>query len=171
MDIKNSIEKAKDFALKRLIEFIGVLILGFSIFIFTALISYSPNDPNFIFPKNQEINNILGFNGSIGADFLLQSIGLISYFLPITLIFLSITIIYQKKLIQILNCLFYIVCYSIVGTIFLAQFYKDTFFLIINGNGGFVGSYFYDEIFFKVVNLNPVISYYLRHQRAQILYL
>ena len=47
--------------------------------------------------KNQEINNILGINGSIGADFLLQSIGLISYFLPITLIFLSITIIYQKK--------------------------------------------------------------------------
>ena len=53
MNIKNSMEKAKDFALKRLVEFVGVLILGFSIFIFIALISYSPNDPNFIFPKNQ----------------------------------------------------------------------------------------------------------------------
>ena len=83
MNIKNNIEKVKDFALKRLIEFVGILILGFSIFIFTALISYNPNDPNFIYPKNQEINNILGINGSIGADFLLQSIGLVSYFLPI----------------------------------------------------------------------------------------
>ena len=68
-----------------------------------ALISYNPNDPNFIYPENQEINNILGINGSIGADFLLQSIGLISYFLPITLIFLSITIIYKKNLIQIVQ--------------------------------------------------------------------
>ena len=154
MNIKNNIEKIKDFALKRLIEFIGILILIFSIFIFIALISYSPNDPNFIYPENQEINNILGINGSIGADFLLQSIGLISYFLPITLIFLSITIIYQKNLIQIVNSLFYIVCYSIIGTIFLTQFYKEAFFLIINGNGGFVGNYFYNKIFFKIVNLN-----------------
>ncbi len=162
MNIKNNIEKVKDFALKRLIEFVGILILGFSIFIFTALISYNPNDPNFIYPKNQEINNILGINGSIGADFLLQSIGLISYFLPITLIFLSIAIIYQKKLIQVVNCLFYIVCYSIIGTIFLTQFYKEAYFLIINGNGGFVGDYFYNKIFFKIANLHIEFSYYFQ---------
>ena len=162
MDIKNSIEKVKDFALKRLIELIGISILILSILIFAALISYSPDDPNFIYPKNQEISNILGINGSIGADFLLQSIGLISYFLPITLIFLSIAIIYQRNLIQIFNCLFYIVCYSIIGTIFLTQFYKEAYFLIINGNGGFVGDYFYNKIFFKVANLNTVFSYYFQ---------
>tara|TARA_Y100000816_G_scaffold199901_1_gene146639 strand:- start:1104 stop:3173 length:2070 start_codon:yes stop_codon:yes gene_type:complete len=160
MDIKNSIEKIKDFALKRLIEFIGILILVFSVLTLAALISYSPNDPNFIYSQSQNINNILGINGSIGADFLLQSIGLISYFLPITLIFLSITVIYQKNLIQIVNCLFYIVCYSIIGTIFLTQFYKEAFFLIINGNGGFVGDYFYNKIFFKLANLHTELSYY-----------
>ena len=162
MDIKNSIEKVKDFALKRLIELIGISILILSILIFAALISYSPDDPNFIYPKNQEISNILGINGSIGADFLLQSIGLISYFLPITLIFLSIAIIYQRNLTRIFNCLFYIVCYSIIGTIFLTQFYKEAYFLIINGNGGFVGDYFYNKIFFKVANLNTVFSYYFQ---------
>ena len=162
MNIKNSIEKARDFALKRLIEFIGFLILVLSILIFIALISYSPNDPNFIYSENLELNNILGINGSIGADFLLQSIGLISYFLPITFIFLSITIFYKKKLIKIVNSLFYIVCYSIVGTIFLTQFYKETFFLIINGNGGFIGNYFYNEIFLNILNLNVKISYYLQ---------
>ena len=61
MDIKNSIEKVKDFTLKRLIEFIGISMLVSSILIFVALISYSPDDPNFIYPKNQEINNILDF--------------------------------------------------------------------------------------------------------------
>ena len=162
MNIKNNIEKIKDFALKRLIEFIGISILALSILMLAALISYNPNDPNFIYPKNVGINNILGINGSIGADFLLQSIGLISYFLPITLIFLSIAIIYQKNLIQILNCLFYIICYSIIGTIFLTQFYNEAFFLIINGNGGFVGDYFYNKIFFKIVNLHSELSYYFQ---------
>ncbi len=162
MDFKSSIEKVRNFTLKRLIELFGILILIFSILILLALISYSPDDPNFIYPKNQEIINILGINGSIGADFLLQSIGLISYFLPISLIFLSITVVYHKNLTQIINSLFYIVCYSIVGTIFLTQFYKEAFFLIINGNGGFVGNYFYDKIFFKVVNLNTNISYYFQ---------
>ena len=162
MDIKNITEKVKEFTLKRLIEVIGISILFFSILIFTALISYSPSDPNFIYPKSQEINNVLGINGSIGADFLLQSIGLISYFLPITLIFLSIAIIFQKNLRQIFNCLFYIVCYSIVGSIFLTQFYKDAFFLIVNGNGGFVGDYFYNKIFFKIANLHTQLSFYFQ---------
>ena len=162
MNIKNTVGKARDFTLKRLIEFIGILILFSAILVFLALISYSPNDPNFIYPKNQEINNILGINGSIAADFLLQSIGLICYFLPVTLIFLSTTIIYQKNLIQIVNSFFYMICYSIIGTIFLAQFYEEAFFLIINGNGGFVGSYLYNGIFFEIANLNVEITYYLQ---------
>ena len=95
MDIINSIEKAGNFVLKRLIEFIGILILVLSAFILVALISYSPNDPNFIYPSSQIIENLLGIKGSITADFLFQSIGLIAFFLPITLIFLL-----KKKLIK-----------------------------------------------------------------------
>ena len=53
MDIKNNIEKVKDFTVKRVIEFIGILILIFSILIFAALISYSPDDPNFIYPEKK----------------------------------------------------------------------------------------------------------------------
>ena len=164
MNIEKNVEKIKNFTLKRLIEFIGTLILIISILILLALISYSPDDPNFIYPENQKIKNFLGINGSISADFLLQSIGLISYFLPITLFFLSIRIIYYKTLVQVVSSLFYIVCYSLFGTIFLTQFHKEAFFLIVNGNGGFVGDYFYNKIFFDIVNLNIEISYY-----AQIL--
>ncbi|MDA9744332.1 DNA translocase FtsK [Candidatus Pelagibacter sp.] len=164
MNIEKNVEKIKNFTLKRLIEIIGTLILIISILILVALISYSPDDPNFIYPENQKIKNFLGINGSISADFLLQSIGLISYFLPITLFFLSIRIIYYKTLVQVVSSLFYIVCYSLFGTIFLTQFHKEAFFLIVNGNGGFVGDYFYNKIFFDIVNLNIEISYY-----AQIL--
>ncbi len=160
MDFKKSIEKIKDFSLKRLVEFIGIIILISAILILLSLISYNPNDPNFIYPENQEINNILGINGSITADFLLQSVGIVAYCLPISLIFLSISILFNKNLILIVNCLFYIICYSVIGTIFLSQFYKEAYFLIINGYGGYVGNYFYNEIFFKILNLNAEISYY-----------
>ena len=160
MDFKKSIEKIKDFSLKRLVEFIGLIILISAILILLSLISYNPNDPNFIYPENQEINNILGINGSITADFLLQSVGIVAYCLPISLIFLSISILFNKNLILIVNCLFYIICYSVIGTIFLSQFYKEAYFLIINGYGGYVGNYFYNEIFFKIVNLNAEIYYY-----------
>ena len=159
MQIKNGFEKIKDFAIKKFIEFIGILTLIFAFLILLSLISYNPNDPNFIYPENQEIKNFLGIYGSIGSDFLLQSIGLIAYFLPITLTFLSLTLIFKKTLISILNSFFYIVCYSIVGTIFLTQFYKEAFFLVINGNGGFVGNYFYNNIFFKITNINTEVSY------------
>ena len=44
-----------------------------------SLLTYSPEDPNFIFPDNTEIKNLLGFQGSFISDLLFQSIGLISY--------------------------------------------------------------------------------------------
>ena len=57
MNIEKNVEKIKNFTLKRLIEFIGTLILIISILILLALISYSPDDPNFIYPENQKIKN------------------------------------------------------------------------------------------------------------------
>ena len=171
MNFKSSIDKFKSFTFKRLVELLGILILIFAILILVSLISYNPSDPNFIYNKNQIINNFLGINGSIGADFLLQSIGVVAYFLPITFIFLSVSIFFQKKLILILISSFYVVCYLIVGSIFLTQFYKEAFFLIINGNGGFVGNYFYSELFFKILNLNLKISYFLQLVLFSVLFL
>ena len=131
MNFKSIIQKFGDFVIKRMIEFLGIFILIFAILIFLSLISYNPSDPNFIYPDNHEIKNILGINGSISADFLLQSIGLISYFLPITLIFLSVSIIYTKDIIKIVDTLFFIICYSVIGAIFLEQFYKEGFHITL----------------------------------------
>ena len=160
MDIKSDIEKVKKFTYRRIIELLGVFLFILAFCILVSLITYSPNDPNFIYSVDRKIQNLFGIYGSIGSDFLLQSIGVISYFIPVTLFLLSIKIIHQKDPTFIINSFFYIICYSTVGTIFITQFYNDNYFLMINGSGGFVGSYLYNEIFFKIVNINSDISYY-----------
>jgi len=60
MVFKNYINKISDFIIKRLAELVGIFLIVISIMLFISLISYSPDDPNFIFPENQEIKNLLG---------------------------------------------------------------------------------------------------------------
>ena len=48
MHIKNFLNKTVDFAIKRIVELLGVIFVGVAILLFLALISYSPEDPNFV---------------------------------------------------------------------------------------------------------------------------
>ena len=59
MDIKKLGNSILIFTTKRLIEIFGVTIAILGILLFLALISHSPEDPNFIFPENLEIKNYL----------------------------------------------------------------------------------------------------------------
>ena len=99
MIFKNYINKTADFILKRLSELIGVVLVVASILLFISLLSYSPEDPNFIFPENVQVNNILGVRGSYVADMFFQSIGLISFLIPVSLFFTGLSIAINKKLI------------------------------------------------------------------------
>ena len=98
MKIKNFIDNTTKFLLKRLSELVGLILLGLSILLLISLISYSPEDPNFIFPENAEIKNLLGIKGSFTADILYQSIGLISLLIPISFFFISLSVIIDKKM-------------------------------------------------------------------------
>ena len=73
--MKELLNKIGTFCINRLAELIGILIILTSIFIFLSLITYSPEDPNFIFPENTTIKNIMGSNGSFISDLLFQSFG------------------------------------------------------------------------------------------------
>ena len=84
MKIKNIIDKTGSFLLKRLSELIGASLLIFSMLFLASLVSYSPEDPSFIFSENTEIKNLLGSKGSYASDILYQSIGLISLLIPIS---------------------------------------------------------------------------------------
>ena len=68
MNIKKIANSLSNFTLKRLAEILGIIVFGAGTFLFIALFSYSPEDPNFIFPKETEIKNILGFYGSFISD-------------------------------------------------------------------------------------------------------
>ena len=154
MDIKKFSNFLLTFIIKRLIEIIGIIVLFLGILLFIALISYSPSDPNFIFPDNTEIKNLIGFRGSYLSDLFFQSLGLISYLIPITLIFTGLSVFRNKQLLIIVENTFYMVPYLLTGTIFFSYFYNNSFTLFINGNGGFVGDYLNRLIF-----NNSIISY------------
>ena len=142
MDIKKLANSITIFIFNRLIEIYGIIISIFGILLLAAIVTYSPSDPNFIFPGNTEIKNLLGFRGSYTSDLLLQSVGLISYLIPLTFIFTGISIFKQKKIFLFFQNLFYIIIYSIFGSLFFSHFYQNGFDLYINGNGGFVGNFF-----------------------------
>ena len=96
MDIKKKGKLFINFTIKRIIEIFGVIIFGAGILLAASLISYSPDDPNFVFPDNIKINNILGFQGAVISDLFFQSIGLVSYLFSLTLIITGINIFRSK---------------------------------------------------------------------------
>ena len=161
MNIKKITNLTLVFIAKRLSETFGILILLAGLVLFISLISYSPEDPNFIFPENVEIKNLLGIRGSYISDLFFQSIGLISFFIALTLIFTGVNIIYYKNFFLIIENLFYSILYSIFGSLFFSYFYNTAFALFINGNGGFVGIYLSENIFDNLIIINEIVSYYL----------
>ena len=96
MDIKKTANLLINFTIKRLAEIFGIIVFVAGILLFLSLFTYSPEDPNFIFPDNTEIKNILGFQGSFVSDLFFQSIGLISYLFSLTLILTGINIFWIK---------------------------------------------------------------------------
>ena len=161
MNIKDLSKKSLDFTIKRVTEIIGVLLICLSALFFLALISHSPEDPNFIFTESTVIKNILGFRGSYVSDLFFQSIGLISFLISFTIFFTGINLIKYKNFLIIIENIFYSILYSILGSLFFTTFYPNSFSLSINGNGGFVGIFFKNTFFSNLIFLNKDISYYI----------
>ena len=141
--------KINDFAKNRLIELFGSMLVLASIFVLISIFSYSPNDPNFIYsPENSEIKNFGGFYGSVISDFLLQAIGLISFLFILNLFYWGINIIKTKKIISFIPRVFFTISYILFACTYLNIFYDNSFWLIDNGNGGFVGQLIKENIYF-----------------------
>jgi S-DNA-T family DNA segregation ATPase FtsK/SpoIIIE len=160
MDIKNLTAVTINFISKRLLEIFGIIFILCGVLLFIALISYSPEDPNFIFPKDTEIKNFLGFQGSFTSDILFQSFGIVSYLIPFTLIFTGINIFKLKQIFFSIENIFFGILYIIFGTIFFNLFFNETFNLFVNGNGGFIGEFLIETILGKLFLSNKNISFY-----------
>jgi|TARA_B110000238_G_scaffold89086_1_gene97829 S-DNA-T family DNA segregation ATPase FtsK/SpoIIIE len=161
MKLKKLANNAINFSINRVIEIIGMGIFITGILLLVSLISFSPDDPNFIFPNNLEIKNIFGFRGSFTADFFFQTLGIIALLIPLSLIVSGINIILNKKIFVIINSIFYTILYSILGSLFFSFFYPLAFKLYINGNGGFVGKYLETTFLNSIININSQIFYYI----------
>ena len=160
MDFKNILLNTTNIIINKIIQIFGIIAIIFGFLFLLSLISYSPDDPNFIFSKSEDIKNFLGFNGSLISDFFFQSIGLISFLIPITIIITGANVLFKKKILLFFENLFFIVLYSLVGSIYLSLFYKDSFFLSVSGNGGFIGNFLAESFIKEIVIINKDISYY-----------
>jgi S-DNA-T family DNA segregation ATPase FtsK/SpoIIIE len=171
MEIKKLANNVLNFAIDRIIQIfgIGIVLIGFLLLI--SLASFSPDDPNFIYTKNVNIKNLLGFRGSFTSDFFFQSFGLIALLIPFGFILNGVNIVLNKKILLIIENLFYTILYLSVGSLFFSFFYPDAFKLYINGNGGFIGNYLTTTFLNSLITINPQISYYLLILLVTILFL
>jgi S-DNA-T family DNA segregation ATPase FtsK/SpoIIIE len=161
MNIKKTGNLLLNFGIRRLAEIFGIIIFVGGLALFIALATYSPEDPNFIFPDNTEIKNLLGLYGSFISDIFFQSIGLIAYLVSLTFIMTGINIFKNKEFFLIIENSFFVIIYSLIGTVFLTQFYSVEFELYINGTGGFIGNYLSNTYFGSLIKINEIISYYV----------
>ena len=161
MNIKKIANLLGNFIIRRLAEIFGLLILFSGSLLFLALATYSPDDPNFIFPNNTSIKNIMGFQGSFVSDLFFQSVGLIAFLIPVTLIITGLNTFIKKDFFLIFQNIFFTILYSILGALFFTHYYSNAFTLYINGNGGFVG-FFLENTFLKnIIQINSLIFYYI----------
>ena len=171
MKLKILANNVINFSINRVIEILGVTILIAGFLLLSSLITFSPDDPNFIFPNNTEIKNILGFRGSFIADIFFQSFGLIALVIPFSLLITGINIVINKKFYLIIDSIFYTVFYSLIGSLFFSFFYPVAFKFYINGNGGFIGKYLETTFLNSLININSQISYYILVILIMILFL
>ncbi|WP_435088329.1 DNA translocase FtsK 4TM domain-containing protein [Candidatus Pelagibacter bacterium nBUS_29] len=161
MNIKKTAYLLLNFAINRLVEIFGVLISLIGAMLFLALITYSPNDPNFIFPENTKIDNLMGFQGSFISDLFFQSVGLTAYLIPFTLMITGINISIKKVFFLFIENNFYTILYLIFGTLFFEHYYSDTYSLYINGISGFVGIYLNQSFLGSLISMYEDIFFYI----------
>ena len=123
MNIKKTANLLLNFAFKRIAEIFGIIISLSGLAFFVALITYSPDDPNFIFQENTQIKNLLGFQGSFISDLFFQSIGLVAYLIPFTFFITGINIFKTKEFFLFIENIFFTILYSISGSLFFTYFY------------------------------------------------
>ena len=143
----NFLNSLTNFLKKRTFEFVGLLLISLGLALSISFATYSPSDPSLIYgDSSSNIKNFFGIYGSKVSDFLLQSFGLISFLILLTLISWGFKLIIDKKLENIILKVFFLTLYLIFGCTFLHTTFNNSFWLLDNGNSGFVGKILYSFI-------------------------
>ena len=157
----NFLNSVTNFIKKRTFELLGLILVFTSVGLAIAFITYSPEDPSLIYGNTDlKIQNFFGIYGSSIADFLLQSFGLVSFLLLANFLFWGINLIFKKEIKKLILKLFLIVTYLTFGTIFIYITFDNSFWLIDNGNSGFVGKIAYNFLSTWVPWIDEAFSVY-----------
>ena len=153
MQLNSLLDNIANFTKKRLIEFLGlILVLFFFIFTFT-LVTYSPENTTLIYKADgSNIDNNFFYYTNAIADFFLQSFGLMSFLIGICIFSWGINLIINKKIENILAKTFYLCASLFFGCLFIYSSFNNSFWLIDNGNSGFIG----EKSFGFFVNFLPL---------------
>ena len=144
------------FLKNRTIELMGLSLIFAALLLSLSFLTYSPTDPTFLFDaENSNTNNLLGIYGGIIADFLLQSFGVTSFLILITIISWGLNLIIKKEIKKIKYKIFYLFLYTIFICLFIYATYNNSFWLIDHGNSGFVGQIIFD----KIIIILPLLKY------------
>ena len=144
-----------NFIKKRLIEFFGLILIAFFLLYTFAIVNYSAENSTLIYKAdNSDTTSVFYYYSNIIADLFLQSFGLISFLIGITIFSWGINLIISKKIPNILSRFFYIVIYIFFGCLFIYSSYNNSFWLIDNGNSGFVG----EKVFNFIYDFFPIIE-------------
>ena len=145
-----------NFIKNRTIELMGLSLIFSALVLTASFFSYSPSDPTVVYGSDtSEINNLFGIYGGVVADFLLQSFGLTSFLVVIIIISWGLNLIFNKKINQIKYKIFCLILCIIFNSIFIYSTYNNSFWLIDNGNSGFVGQIIFD----KIISLLPLLEH------------
>ena len=117
------------FLKRRIAELTGFLLVVVSCLFIFSLSIYSPESPSFIL--NAEKLNVKDYFGSLSnaiSDIFLQSFGLVSFFIGISISFWGINLIVNKKINKIISKFFYTVLYISCGCLLIYIVNNNSFY-------------------------------------------
>ena len=157
----NFLNSLTNFLKKRTFEFVGLALISIGIILSISFATYNPSDPSFVYSENiTTAGNAIGIYGSFAADFLLQSFGLASFLLLFTFISWGVNLIVNKNIGSFLIKISFVAFYLVTGSIFLYKNFNESFWLIDNGNSGFVGRIAFDIIYTYLPQLDTNYFYF-----------
>ena len=152
---KNIYNNTLNFFKRRFIEVFGLILVSiFFLFLYSLLI-YSPENSTLIYKiDNPGTEIIFQKYLNIIADFFLQSFGLMSFLLSVSILSWGINLIINKKIKNLLSKFIYTILYINLGCLFIYLTNNNSFWLIDNGNSGFLG----EKSFYFINKFYPIIE-------------
>ena len=152
---KNIYNNALDFFKKRFIEVFGLLLVSLFFIFSYSLFNYSPENSTLIYKiDGPNTGAIFQKYLNIIADFFLQSFGLISFLISLSILSWGVSLIINKKIKNLLSKIFYTILYINLGCLFIYLTNNNSFWLIDNGNSGFLG----EKSFYFINKFYPILE-------------